>query len=514
MVNNIKLLIITICTVFHIISNCQSSYQNIGIAFLGKSEINDIELEYFWNRLTNVMLKDTSIFKLLPSGDYVFLRNLYDAHNYYTKEKMEELSEQIRFKYQVSKIITIDIKKSTDVRLIEINKYNLIDVQKSSFQYLKYNDFLELFNRSIFLEIQELIRSESPEITPNSSLFIESHPSGAQIYINGELEHRLTPCSVLVNQSKHIFIRIQKGEKLYFVNSIDSLSEIDSLYVELKNPGSIYIDSYPRNTKVFIDSFCFGNSPIIIKGLSPGLHDILLNHSSYSKLDTSIYLKNIFENKVQKYKLDPLKSPITIHGFPENSKIYLDDQYLGRSPIANTNVIFGSRNIEICHPGFFSQEQKISINDNFPKNFSYMLTPVSESKSLILSGIYPGIGHLYANRLGIGLAFISTTALSIGGVLINHNKYSDSVDKIDDLKIKLSQATDPELIQILNESISEYELKKNTFKKFQTGFLILTAGIWVANLIELKLFFNRLPIKLDYISQRLSSFKIQYQFEF
>ena len=164
------------------------------------------------------------------------------------------------------------------------------------------------------------------------------------------------------------------------------LGENKTITLEAPNPinGSIDVNSSPMSAEIYIDGKHYGQTPNFIIEILIGTHELRLEKSGCATLTKTITIKEgetlTVNEKLQTGKEITIQTgkEITIKTDKSGDKLYVDDNYVGLSPVTTT-ITFGSHNIKAERNGKTVSKTITVETQNYasPKN-EYMLTFVQE----------------------------------------------------------------------------------------------------------------------------------------
>ncbi len=156
------------------------------------------------------------------------------------------------------------------------------------------------------------------------------------------------------------------------------LGENKTITLEAPKPinGSIEINSSPMEANIYIDGKSYGTTPNYINEILIGTHELKLTKQGCAPITKTINVKE-GETLMVNEKLQTGKE-ITIKTDKSGDKVYVDDNYVGLSPITTT-VAFGSHNIKAERNGKTVSKTITVETQNFTsQNNEYMLAFVQE----------------------------------------------------------------------------------------------------------------------------------------
>ena len=109
-------------------------------------------------------------------------------------------------------------------------------------------------------------------------LVVQSRPVAARVSIDGE-ERGVTPLTIALPSGAHV-LEVQSGKSEPRVIPLTIQAGVQTAqYIELQNvalTGGLEIRSEPAGAKVTIDGQARGSTPVTIRDLAPGDHQIVL----------------------------------------------------------------------------------------------------------------------------------------------------------------------------------------------------------------------------------------------
>ena len=128
------------------------------------------------------------------------------------------------------------------------------------------------------------------------------------------------------------------------------MGENKTITLEAPKPinGSIDVNSSPMSAEIYIDGKHYGQTPNYINQLLIGTHELKLEKQGCASLTKTITIKEN-ETLTVNEKLQTGKE-ITIKTDKSGDKVYVDDNYVGLSPVTTT-ITFGSHNIKAERDG-------------------------------------------------------------------------------------------------------------------------------------------------------------------
>jgi serine/threonine protein kinase len=335
---------------------------------------------------------------------------------------------------------------------------------------------------------------------------ISSQPTGARIFVNDDSigiapigRHSVESGQYLLRVEKIGFITIdslvtvQKGQPQSFIFNLVPVPTEPNL-------GGIRITSNPKGASVWLNDEFVGSTPFESGGLPPTTYKLLIEKNGYA----NYFRKSV---NVQKNKITPITKTmvkigqLSITTQPSRAKIYLDDQYIGRTRIRNRAVPIGEHTVILQKDGYKPITKTITIAHNKRMNISETLTQLMGKVEISVqpfgSSIYvddvlktTDTSTPYKMDLPGGKHNIKAVHPSLGSQRIEIDITNEEPQKIDidfNLRFNLTVTSEPNNCEIFVDGVSTgkntpsvvklipgnhtiqlrkdgYQTKQNTFK--------------------------------------------------
>lgn len=169
------------------------------------------------------------------------------------------------------------------------------------------------------------------------------------------------------------------------------LGENKTITLDAPKPinGSIEINSSPMEANIYIDGKSYGTTPNYVNEILIGTHELKLEKQGCAPITKTINVKE-GETLTINEKLHTGKE-IVIKTDKSGDKIYVDDNYVGLSPVTTT-AVFGSHNIKAERNGKYVSKTITVETQNF----------ASQKDEYILAFVQKINGHEYVD-LGLSV---------------------------------------------------------------------------------------------------------------
>ncbi len=227
------------------------------------------------------------------------------------------------------------------------------------------------------------------------SLFIDSNPQGADVYVDGNYQGT-SPVSVgAMSVGAHqVELHLVGYEVLTATENVAAgqgtiVNLAMAPYSSLSDSGSIDITSNPPGALVYLDGIYKGftqtGDTFSIVSVNPGSHTILLHLPGYTDFTQTVQvnagqISNVYAGfAVQQSPTTSAQATgsIVATSSPSGGQVYVDNQLRGATPITIYNVATGTHIIDLKITGYSDWSSSVDVSANQMVPVSATLTPVS-----------------------------------------------------------------------------------------------------------------------------------------
>ena len=257
--------------------------------------------------------------------------------------------------------------------------------------------------------------------------------------------------------------------------------------IDLSGFGFFTIPNEPFGALIKIDDVLIDKkTPAVDEKISAGWHTITVFKKGYKDYTKRLLFK-ANKTTVVNPVMQLVEGIISFSSLPKNSKVLLNDSFLGTTPIENMSLSQGQHTIEISIPGY----ENIPMFDlNIDSSMVYPLTlprliPKTKTKAFMRSAILPGWGQRYyeepVKSMGIGTAFMLSGLFCIYNQL-QYSQLSTDYDRAvaDYQNSGTDLNTRADQMQNVYDQLVVNEINTNT------GIYVL-GGMYTLNLIDILL---------------------------
>ncbi len=218
-----------------------------------------------------------------------------------------------------------------------------------------------------------------------STLFIESNPPGASIYINGQ-SYGLTPKDIHnLKEGSYEVVLTREGYEPYVKMMNLSLGDEVPLTVDL-NPqrGTLIIVSYPEEAEVYLDGNYQGKAKITIEDVLTGTHQVMLKKKGYHEEQRAVEV--IYqETSTLEVTLKEKPGSLLVLSSPQGATVYLDDENRGVTPLTLSFVPPGEHTVKLTREGRGTHRETVTIRGEENTTVHVALSPNNPPKILSLT---------------------------------------------------------------------------------------------------------------------------------
>ena len=275
---------------------------------------------------------------------------------------------------------------------------------------------------------------------PYGTIYVESSPAGAVIFINGDNEgHAPVTITGLWPGSYNISAELAGFLKYTSITTISgpTRSVVYCPLVPDNSGNGLYVVSTPVQAKVYLDGVLKGETPLMLSDTASGSHTLQVKSSGYDEWKSTVEVPEngtktisaiLNQNNVD------LPQGINVSSNPKGAEVMLDGLKKGVTPITLNNIAAGIHILQIDYPGYNSWKSTVDVPETEMREISINLTPkpgsspgwitVSSSPCnalVTLDGIY--VGRTPANS-SLNLDTITPGEHTIGLALSGYKPYS------------------------------------------------------------------------------------------
>jgi hypothetical protein len=128
-----------------------------------------------------------------------------------------------------------------------------------------------------------------------------------------------------------------------------------------KGYGSLQINTNPQGAAVYLDAESRGNTPLTLSQISEGVHKLILIKEGYENISKGVEIKKDQTTPVKEILIQQTGS-LKVETEPRNARVFLDNKYVGTSPVETSGVSVGKHTVKVQHPDFKTVEEKVQVD--------------------------------------------------------------------------------------------------------------------------------------------------------
>ncbi|MCH8021320.1 PEGA domain-containing protein [candidate division KSB1 bacterium] len=252
-----------------------------------------------------------------------------------TKEQTQELAKI----YNVEVILTGDISLINNTLHIDAR---LVEIKSSEIVVALYGTCHDL--NQIRTVVEDLANQLEGTYLRQwmGNLSITSEPAGAEIYLENKFigfTEGKKPLLVnnLLEGAYHLKLIRGGYEDWQGDIAVQSKMERTVKVSLIAKPGSMNIYSEPAGARVFLDNNPVGETPISLKTVAEGEHEIRLVKEDYEAWTEKVVVRSFRPTDV-KAILEVSPGMLTIHSTPGNADIFFKGKFVAKTPHTLSNI--------------------------------------------------------------------------------------------------------------------------------------------------------------------------------
>jgi len=242
-------------------------------------------------------------------------------------------------------------------------------------------------------------------LTPVSqygSISVDSNPERATAVLDGG-SSQLTPCTFNnVLPGSHTIQLSMAGYQPYSTTASVSAGKSTYVFGSLTSvaptTGSIYATSLPQGASVYVDGRYYGPAPQLASGLSPGFHQVRLSLQGFQDWNgqvqvtaggTTTVSQTLLATPTDRPTVAPGTGTLQVSSSPAGAQVFLDNVYMGISPLTLPGVSTGSHLILLKLGGYSDWEVSAQVAAGQTTPVTAILVPVTSPTPT--QGSLPGV---------------------------------------------------------------------------------------------------------------------------
>lgn len=317
--------------------------------------------------------------------------------------------------------------------------FNSFTVEKSG--YTPYSGELSMPANGQTKQVYATLNPIPTPVPPVNygSIYVESSPSGASIYFNGNYRGS---APLTINEVWPGSYSIQaelNGYHTYATTTSVSSGTRSTVYCSLSpmtTYGSLYILSDPTNAKVVLDGVYRGNTPITLNNIASTTHIVELDHAGYYDWKSTVDVP-AGGTKTVSGTLNPVPMSnvgwVYVSSSPGGASVTLDGTNYGQTPGSGSlklnNIGIGYHTVALTLSGYTPYTTQVNVHANTVSEVSALLKPVSPKSGVgeLSVSSTPSGANVFVDNNFLGITPLTLKDIPVGShvVAIKLTGYQD-----------------------------------------------------------------------------------------
>jgi len=298
------------------------------------------------------------------------------------------------------------------------------------------------------------------------SLYVDSNPRGASIYLDGDYEGETPRRIDFIPVGSHTVRLSKEGYRDYVQQVWIQANQTTTISISLVVEATRYklsINSNPSGASVFVDGIPRGITPAYTY-VTPGYHQVKLELEGYLDYEETVHITG---DMLLNINLQVAEGALVVFSEPSGGDVYVDERYYGRTPITFQRIPAGRRIVTIKMPGYADWTDDVLIE---PGKISQISATLKLAGTLQVSSS-PSGAKVYLDGKDIGVTPLSNSGIPEGThnlsvELFGYKPWQGIVDILPRQTTNIFAKLEPAPIDISGLTVSPQVYKvKTPFKK-------------------------------------------------
>ena len=306
--------------------------------------------------------------------------------------------------------------------------YSTVTVEKAG--YTTYTGSITMPSAGETITIYATLNPVPVPPTPTpvqyGSIYVESSPSGAEIYFNGDYRG-LSPVTISsVWPGSYTITAEMSGYQTYSTTTTVVSGQQSNVYCTLSpvnTAGSLYLLSDPSGSNIYLDSVYKGITPMTISNVAAGTHILEIDHSGYYDWRSTVEVPSGGTRTVSA-TLNPMPASTTgwiyVSSSPGGASVTLDGSAVGQTPYSGSlklnNVAAGVHTVALSLTNYAPYSTQVTVTSNTVSEVSAVLqhsNPPTETGSISVSSEPPG-AQVFLDNAFVGITPVTLNSVTVG----------------------------------------------------------------------------------------------------
>lgn len=334
-----------------------------------------------------------------------------------------------------------------------------------------------------YITLREAYRSEEHfALKKLPTLMVNSNPSGARVYVNGNFKG-MTPLKLEGIGEEKVKVEVRKKYYLDWVRDLSLVAGQDAqLQAKLEmQQGELSIESTPTGANVWINNTSVGVTPCQVR-LPYGEYELISRAKGYSDFKETVVLDQpvIKKRLTLKLKLGLAR----LSAVPAGAHIFVD----GRKQTGEQSEFrlpVGRHEIKIKRSGYLGRSFAVDIKADRTATINGALRRKTRGTALLRSLFIPGLGQAYQEKGGRAIVYpLLFAGAAAGSYFIGVKGHEKAVDDYNAARQAYLTAFDPADINSSRETMHRAYDDVSSAENTRNALFIAAGAIWLWNVID------------------------------
>jgi len=273
------------------------------------------------------------------------------------------------------------------------------------------------------------------------SISVDSSPSGAAIYLNGNYRG-VAPVTInAVRAGSYSVSAEMSGYYTYSTTTTvyaGSMSNVYCRLTQMVSTGGLYVTSDPPDAMVYLDASYRGRTPLTLNNVATGEHVIEMDLSGYYDWKSTV---TVPAGGTRTVSATLSKIPVSSTGWiyvsssPGEATVFLDGANVGQTPgsgaLKLNNVAAGSHTVKLQLNGYQDYATSVNVVSATVSQVDVVLVPAGSTSSIggLSVSSTPSGANVYVDNAFQGITPLTMNDITAGShtLLIQMAGYQDYV---------------------------------------------------------------------------------------
>lgn len=214
------------------------------------------------------------------------------------------------------------------------------------------------------------VGSGSSQPVQTGTVRVESIPRGANVEIDGRYVGT-TPNSFSVNEGSRTVVISSPGYSDYRTSVSVRAGQTTTVSARLAErpipqEADVTFDSQPRGADVYLDGRYMGTTPLTVRAVSAGLHNVEFRLSGYDTYSTSFTVR-AGQNSSVDARLQARRTGVVVQANVGGALVFIDGRQVGTIPSGSgrleiLDLASGSYELVVIAPGYSTHVGNVRVN--------------------------------------------------------------------------------------------------------------------------------------------------------